>query len=286
MVCHRPRAGRPLDQIFNQFSSSRFVADFDDLLFCPDSLDAHPSLISGKTSFSALLRAHTEYFEGASRFSEFTVSTFPLKKKIQQLFPDAKCRILHNGWSDDWHAFSELLPGPEEKHKKICYFAGTSNHDQDLYLISDQLREFLRENHTVSLEVFGSIDISLFRSVKTQVTIGLPAPFYLFPSIIKQAWISIAPLIDSGFNQCKSAIKFIESGLFGVPLIASPTADLLRVQNDGLLFASQEDQWYSALNRLKNREYYEKCAKSAREEASRHSVEGAMRRSTIFNDWT
>ncbi|MCB1754091.1 MAG: hypothetical protein KDJ38_01130 [Gammaproteobacteria bacterium] len=287
VICHRPRAGKELDTVFRKFPQARMVADFDDLLFCRDTLDTHPASLSGRSSNSALLKSAGEYRQAAGRFNEFTVSTQPLKEHIEKQFPHSTCHIVNNGWGEDWLSMAGLIEARQKprSRKKICYFAGTANHDQDLYQVSTQLREFLLENPAIDLEIFGSIDLGKFKAVESQVIKGRSVPFYLFPSIIKQAWVSIAPLIDTPFNQCKSAIKFIEAGLFGVPLIATPTDDLRRMQNDGLLFASQGDDWYLALNRLLDPDTHRSCSHASSEAALQQSAEYAMTHATISDAW-
>lgn len=286
VVCHRPRAGKALNKVFSRFSkSSKFVADFDDLLFCFDSLDSHPANLSGRSSHSGITKDVKKYFDAAAKFEEFTVSTEPLKRRLLELFPESKVHVFNNGWGSDWEAFSSALPNADVPRRKICYFAGTANHDQDLYSISQELCRFLEENRDISLEVFGSIDLSVFDSVRDQIIQGSAVPFYLFPSIIREAWITVAPLIDSPFNQCKSAIKFIESGLFGVPLIATPIHDFSRMSNDGLMFVKRKGQWYEELNHLLDPKIYEQKSLAARAAANDLSAESALRNSNLLTAW-
>jgi len=59
----------------------------------------------------------------------------------------------------------------------------------------------------------------------------------------------LAPLrVDDPFAQARSELKYIESGIFGIPTIASPTdtyQEAIRHNVNGLL--SNDDDWYSAL---------------------------------------
>ncbi len=285
VVCHRPRSGKALEKVFARFSTSRLVADFDDLLFCFDSLETHPANLSGRSSNAGISKDAKRYFDAASRFNEFTVSTEPLKQRLLELFPDSSVHIFNNGWGADWQAFSSAIPEPDLAAKKICYFAGTANHDQDLFSISQQLCRFLEENPDIKFEVYGSIDLAIFASVQKQVIKGSAVPFYLFPTIIREAWVTVAPLIESPFNQCKSAIKFIESGLFGVPLIASPVHDFKRMKNDGLMFVEQKNQWYEELNRLLDPQVYEQKSLAAKVAANDLSAESALKNSNLLTAW-
>jgi len=60
----------------------------------------------------------------------------------------------------------------------------------------------------------------------------------------------LAPLEDSPFNRCKSALKIMEAGFFGIPTVASPIPDTRRFAGAGVEFAASSDEWLNALRRL------------------------------------
>jgi O-antigen biosynthesis protein len=61
------------------------------------------------------------------------------------------------------------------------------------------------------------------------------------------------PLEPTLFNDCKSALKFIECGAVSVPVLASPRREyrrLVRHDENGFLVSDDEDGWYEALQRI------------------------------------
>jgi len=65
--------------------------------------------------------------------------------------------------------------------------------------------------------------------------------------------IGIIPLDDSNFSACKSAIKYIDYSLAGIPSVCSavpPYSDVVRNEVTGLLVPNKKDAWYSALKHL------------------------------------
>jgi glycosyltransferase involved in cell wall biosynthesis len=68
------------------------------------------------------------------------------------------------------------------------------------------------------------------------------------------AWdIGLAPLADTAFNRCKSAIKTLDYAALGLAVVASDVAAYRGSLADGpggLLAANQPDAWYAALSRL------------------------------------
>lgn len=81
--------------------------------------------------------------------------------------------------------------------------------------------------------------------------------------------ISICPLEDNPFNQCKSNIKWMESAMAGVPVVASnvyPYETSIEHGITGFLVKDNND-WTKYLSKLiDNPELREKMAKAAKEE--------------------
>lgn len=80
--------------------------------------------------------------------------------------------------------------------------------------------------------------------------------------------IGLAPLVDNHFNRCKSAIKYFEYSMVGVPTIASnipPYSDVITDCHDGML-VNTPAEWQEALLRLSSdKDFRKKLAKNAYE---------------------
>jgi glycosyltransferase involved in cell wall biosynthesis len=72
--------------------------------------------------------------------------------------------------------------------------------------------------------------------------------------ITQQHWdIGIAPLADTPFNRCKSAIKALDYAAIGLPMLASDRTvyrDTLADGPGGWLLPDNENAWFVALARL------------------------------------
>ncbi|MCB1645300.1 MAG: methyltransferase domain-containing protein [Pseudomonadales bacterium] len=65
--------------------------------------------------------------------------------------------------------------------------------------------------------------------------------------------VGIIPLDDSAFNRCKSAIKFFDFAVHGIPSICSdvqPYNDVIENGQNGLLSANTEDDWVAAISAM------------------------------------
>jgi len=76
-------------------------------------------------------------------------------------------------------------------------------------------------------------------------------PFADYPEEMAKATIGIVPLADTVFNEGKSCLKMIEFASLGVPVIASPTADNVRMHQAGVgLLAKTPQKWRTMLSLL------------------------------------
>lgn len=198
-----------------------------------------------------------------------TVSTVPLKKKIQQHLLD-----VHNidvpvyvipNYNDvnDWK--HEKVAG----NKVVIGYIGGLSHNDDLSMVLPAIKQVMEKYPNVLFQMMGQMDLKtaqkifgkwkqsirerilLMNATKTQPEY----PAYL----ADQPWsIGIAPLIDSPFNECKSSIKFFEYSMYKIPVVASRiypySKDVFGVPviedgETGLLCDTVED-WVNNLSKL------------------------------------
>lgn len=85
-----------------------------------------------------------------------------------------------------------------------------------------------------------------------QDPVGGGVPLGEWPAAVAALGIGIAPLADTRFNSCKSALKVIEMSACGVPWVASPRAEYARIHEMGAgLLADRPRTWYRELRRLR-----------------------------------
>ena len=95
--------------------------------------------------------------------------------------------------------------------------------------------------------LFGSISKSAKRVLKT-------LPFDSYGWHYSQMDIGLVPLIDTEFNRCKSPLKLLEFGAYGVPVVASNVEPYAQVLGSGLVTTQTPgktlNSWVSAVRRL------------------------------------
>jgi glycosyltransferase involved in cell wall biosynthesis len=125
----------------------------------------------------------------------------------------------------------------------------------------------LRDHAAVRLEVVGPLrlDSSLFPAGQLLRTPFVP--YEELPRLLASSWINLAPLAPTRFNECKSAIKFLEASAFACPTLASPNDDLLRHQEQGapVVPCRAERDWYEQLGSLLDAERRMNAGRAAAE---------------------
>ena len=247
VVCHRPCDSwrwRLWHEKLRR-SGAKLVAEVDDLIFDP-TLAAHSPAVRNrhlsvwrtKWLFAANRRA-------LARFDFISASTDPLAAELQRCFPRAQVGVFPNCLPFAWAS----LPLAPADQRTLTYLPGTRGHNADFAMIAGPVRQFLLEHPDWHLLVAGPLDVKL-EVAPHQLRRLERVPFDRYHEIVQSGTINLAPLEDSPFNRCKSALKIMEAGFFGIPTVASPIPDARRFAGEGLEFATSSDEWLDALRRL------------------------------------
>lgn len=254
LIVVRPYLDRNAERILEKARKKgiRLVADFDDLLFAGDPAE-YPLVQRGTLSVNEAARRLDHVRDDLAAFDAFTAATEPLVDELRSsLGPDANVRWIPNGLSASWVAQGHALhkrwqPGDA---KVMRYLAGSPSHDADFAMIAPVLRRFLATNDDVSLETVGPVAIGDGWPGK-RVRQHSRVPFAELPRYIASSWVTLAPLEDTSFNRCKSAIKVLESAAFGCPCAATPIPDVDAQASSGAAACGVDDgMWWQTLQSL------------------------------------
>jgi hypothetical protein len=181
------------------------------------------------------------------------VSTPALAASLAELRDDV--RVVANGLDERlWTA----APSPPRQGAVRILFMGTATHDADFAIVEGALARLkLVFGEHVSVDLLG---VSSRSDLPPWVNrIGMPVNATMsYPGFVnwitRQYWdIAIAPLADTPFNRCKSAIKILDYAALGLPVLASDRAVYRGTPADGAggwLVPDDENAWFVALARL------------------------------------
>jgi glycosyltransferase involved in cell wall biosynthesis len=183
------------------------------------------------------------------------VSTPALAATLAELHDDV--RVVENGLDERLWAAAPLPPPPRQGPVRIL-FMGTATHDGDFAIVEGALARLhaVFAEH-VSVELLGVSSRGDLPSWVKRIgmTVHATSSYPGFVNwITQQHWdIGIAPLADTPFNRCKSAIKALDYAAIGLPVLASDRAVYRGTLADGpggWLLPDDENAWFVALVRL------------------------------------
>ena len=135
----------------------------------------------------------------------------------------------------------------------IGYASGSRAHDEDFSVVSKALSTILSLNEHVSLRVLGHVVIPPELQVFEGRIESQPFSGYLqYLQALSQTDVNIVPLTKDRFNECKSAIRYIEASLCEIPTLASSVgqfSEMIADGEDGYL-ADSTEEWVSKLKAL------------------------------------
>jgi glycosyltransferase involved in cell wall biosynthesis len=242
--------------------------DLDDRIFAPWDVD-NTGYMRSRARPKSTVSARQAVFERDTlrllpAFEMVTVSTPGLEEELAKLGVPAQ--VARNTFDSEQYP---LLKRPRVGLSRILIMSGTPTHDQDLRRIAGPLARFLAENPDVQCTLLGALQVAgPLRGLSNVVTQEL-LPVSKLYGFVADFDLCLVPLEDTLFNDCKSALKFIECGAVSVPVLASPRREyraLVRPDQNGFLSDDSDDGWYRTLCRLKAQpELVQRAAFSAHE---------------------
>jgi glycosyltransferase involved in cell wall biosynthesis len=227
--------------------------DLDDRIFAPwdvDNTGYMRSRARPKSTVSARQSAiERDVLRLLPAFELVTVSTPGLAEELAKIGVSA--HVARNAFDSERHP---LVKRPRVGLSRILVMSGTPTHDQDLRRIAPALARFLAENPDVDCTLLGSLQMAgPLRGLANVASRDL-LPVAKLYGFVAEFDLCLVPLEDTLFNDCKSALKFVECGAVSVPVLASPRREyrgLVRQDDNGFLSDDSEEGWYRALCRLK-----------------------------------
>jgi len=271
VVFHRPQYSLKLAYYIRTLKRHDItaIADFDDLLFVPELAIHSPAVLSGYMSLGLAKKHAYSYKKALQLFECSWVSTETLAKQMKSSQPKIQVTICHNKVPSRWATLQRATSATERLENKIIrYMPGTGHHRHDFQKIVSILAKVLNENPNIQLEVVGDLNFNTSDFPKDQISSKGHVPFEQLPEMIASSWLTLAPLENNLFNDCKSGLKFWESGLLGVPVISSPLADIHRFENTGLHISDNLDLWLAFIEKMKSLDSYLQASDNAKKSAN------------------
>jgi len=137
---------------------------------------------------------------------------------------------------------AEIDPLPPHRPGLCRLLFAATWRERDWQPIMAPLNRLLASRPDVSIQVM--MDKNFFDALSTPNKHFYPYLEYAdYVSVVANADVNLAPLLDTPFNRAKSDVKYLESASRGVVLVASPTVygSTIRDGETGVLFADADE---------------------------------------------
>ncbi|REK66503.1 MAG: hypothetical protein C6P35_07490 [Cohnella sp.] len=180
------------------------------------------------------------------------VSTEPLKQRFLKL--NKNIQVVPNALDERIEAYNVK----KSKNKNLTFgYMGTPSHDEDLMMILPAIREILR-TYEVEFQIVGVLTQDQVNDHFQELNVKLldTTGNVEYPNFVR--WMgrnlnwdfAIAPLDENEFSICKSDIKMLDYGIFGIPSIFSDLSlyrEHVVHKENGYLCRNTIDDWMDAL---------------------------------------
>ncbi len=242
-----------------QALGKRVIFDIDDYLIeVPTYLSVHQHCVNMRPSLEAMLKA----------VDAVSVSTAPLQNKLlaynPNVFVTPNC-----AWSS--HPPITHSAQPADNAEPVRIIVASSDSVRVDFLVA-ALQEIVA-NENIELIGIGPPG-DFLREVGLPLDTAPLMPHEQFKAYIasRNNTIALIPLDDNEFNNCKSAIKYFDYALAGVPCICSgvePYTTALEHEVSGLLCPPDTATWVAAITSLvRNPQLRQSLATNARDRVS------------------
>jgi glycosyltransferase involved in cell wall biosynthesis len=210
VVLQRPYTDSSLAnlELLSQASKARRIFDMDDLLMRIPEKSVHAR------SFPRDLL--TRLKKAASLCDWLVVSTEPLARELRDLHPDI--RVAPNRLPK--HPWLSLAPQRRIGPRPRVGWAGALGHEGDLQMVAEVFAALAGE---VDWIILGPCPEVLKRHAREA---GPMVPLADYPAALASLNLdlAIAPLEVNGYNESKSALKLLEYGVLGYPVVCTDIA--------------------------------------------------------------
>lgn len=236
----------------------RLVFEIDDYLFDSSMLSLIPGLDEGSTGLADQMRTQIKGTEEMLSLCDlFLGSTQFLAQRASQLgYPSY---VIPNGLSDRQLALAQHALARRKRPRcdapvRVGYLAGTRTHRHDFAVVIPALRRLMDEFPHVVLVVRGLMDLPPeLSSYRARIERRPYVSWQRLVAATAALDVTLAPLnLSNPVVEGKSALKYFESALVRVPVVASPTEEFRQAIQHGTtsFLASNDEEWYEHLRML------------------------------------
>ena len=252
-IIHRPSLNSTFINAVKILKSHNIpiFGDFDDLIFSIQHAADRPSVKIGIETLKQSINRIQNHLQAIELINGVITSTSFLADIISKIIkPTKNIIVMNNSWHFSWLKKNQIKiedgRSLDKKQLQLNYFSGTRTHDLDLALITEPLLKILNKHKNIVFVFVGKGNLPLVLNTKAMRQKKIH--FSKYPNAVSRAFINLAPLENTTFNNAKSALKIIEAGFFGIQTVCSPTPEYRDAPEISRNIASSIYEWEIVLN--------------------------------------
>lgn len=154
-------------------------------------------------------------------------------------------------YSPDRNRYNDI-----SRDKKIVGWAGSSSHIDSLKEVRRAIKKLISQRDDVTFALCSNPEfLEFFDIPKDRKLYVQHRPFEEWPPVMSLFDVSLAPIVPGIFNSCKSELKVLEAGIWGVPSVCTleaPYARFNKISDGGnfLVYRNDTNEWVKKINTL------------------------------------
>jgi glycosyltransferase involved in cell wall biosynthesis len=171
--------------------------------------------------------------------------------QLSEVYAIGNCAVFFNGLNlqDPIYLPERNRYNDMPRNRKIIGWAGSSSHLESLREITKPIKKLISQRDDVSFALCSNPEfLQLFDIPKDRKLYVQHKPFEEWPPVMSMFDVSLAPIVTGIFNSCKSELKVLEAGVWGVPSVCTMEAPYKRFHElsgggNALVYRNDVNEW-------------------------------------------
>ena len=238
------------------------------------SLDERNSLLSSTIRYNTAMMA-ADYL---------LTSTVYMQNRMAKSFHGKPVYRLQNYLdSESLECMNRINISPREPNPgdriTIAYASGSRAHEADFRIVEQTVADLLDRYEHVDLQILGHLNIPERFAKHTDRIRRVPFTTHCgYLDELNKAHIVIIPLVKNNFNECKSAIRYLEAGLLKKPTLASNVGEFREAIESGVngILCNEQDWSHSLETIILDKSFRDSLADAAHDNVLKNYTKDAV----------
>jgi len=210
--------------------------DIDDPIFDKKIYKQNTNINFLKDSEKRQLLDNAIHYVSIIRQCDFITTSTPYLKEVLSKYTNSPIYLWRNLMDSQTLNYTSIANNLFPKRINsdsfiLGYMSGSRAHEADFQVIEDVMLTVLKKHKNVELLIHGYADKSreLISKFSKRVTIKPFSEYNHYINTLNSIDLNIVPLVINEFNECKSAIRYLEASILKVPTIMTKVGDFKNI---------------------------------------------------------